>query len=208
MRCRFCEQELGAHARKCRSCGEWLQQRWRHQSYGNYISFFALLVSCCALYLTVEEMRRAREHDRLSVRPNLAVGFAADAVTGCQVYTENVGLGPAVVKTFEVFVDTKARRNWEEVIRALELPRPVVSVGWFPVVRADNARHILLSIEPSPACDLLLKNWARVNITWCMCSFYEDPRECRSASIRGPQEKKLGPCPTEPAVFNPRDPVG
>lgn len=68
----------------------------------------ALLVSICALFITVNSAWATRRHNRLMVRPRLTSFTtvetdAATRVTSTTFTLTNSGLGPAIIRTYEVF---------------------------------------------------------------------------------------------------------
>ncbi len=60
----------------------------------------AMLVALVALGAAIFEGRATRRHNRLSVRPLLRIDYAETGIT-----LHNTGAGPAILNTFEVFVD-------------------------------------------------------------------------------------------------------
>lgn len=76
--------------------------------------YAALLVSICALFLTISQSMATRRHNRLSVTPHLT-SFADHKRdpedSGLQVITfilSNNGLGPAIIDRYELLQDGKA----------------------------------------------------------------------------------------------------
>lgn len=76
----------------------------------------ALIVSLCALFLTITELFTARKHNRLSVKPLLTTftSFDIDSAepdeTICTAHLLNTGLGPAIIKEFEFLLDNNPLR--------------------------------------------------------------------------------------------------
>lgn len=74
----------------------------------------ALVVSLCALGLTVYQAYLSREHNRISVRPSLSTFYDIDPapdnprITLVSIKLKNSGLGPAVIKSFEILVEGEA----------------------------------------------------------------------------------------------------
>jgi len=73
--------------------------------------YSALLISICALFLTISQAKATRKHNRLTVRPHLATytdNSASPEHAGIriiEVRITNSGLGPAIIKTFELLLD-------------------------------------------------------------------------------------------------------
>lgn len=76
--------------------------------------YAALLVSICALLLTINQARMTRKHNKLTVRPHLT-SFTThvphpdiSGVTLIKFTLSNNGIGPAVIRTYEPMFDEKA----------------------------------------------------------------------------------------------------
>ena len=73
--------------------------------------YAALLVSICALFLTISQAMATRKHNRLTVRPHLATytdnkaDLERAGVRIIKIEITNSGLGPAIIKTFEPLLD-------------------------------------------------------------------------------------------------------
>lgn len=71
----------------------------------------SLIVSICALGLTIQQIKATHKHNRLSVKPLLATTLVKDNFSTNQdewVVTasiRNCGLGPAIIKDFKVLLD-------------------------------------------------------------------------------------------------------
>ncbi len=90
---------------------------------GDYIACCAALIAIAALYVAIEQARLTRKHNRLSVRPYLAMYRKEFKNHPIEYVLENRGLGPAIVKKFSVLVDDHKvdAANTNVVLRALEL---------------------------------------------------------------------------------------
>jgi hypothetical protein len=73
--------------------------------------YAALLVSICALFLTINQSMATRKHNRLTVKPHLT-SFTEirpdperQGIMTVKATLSNNGLGPAIVKTFEPLLD-------------------------------------------------------------------------------------------------------
>lgn len=73
--------------------------------------YAALLISICALFLTISQAMATHKHNRLTVRPHLATFTENKAdperkgIRIIKVQLSNSGLGPAIIKTFEPLLD-------------------------------------------------------------------------------------------------------
>lgn len=71
--------------------------------------FCAVIVALCALWLTISEGRESRKHNKLSVKPHLTTWTSSAAASGrYSVDVINNGIGPALIKNFQICVDGMA----------------------------------------------------------------------------------------------------
>jgi hypothetical protein len=172
------------------SRNKWSADRW--------IAFSAMVVALCALILSVMAGYATRKHARLSVRPLVTIsGTVNEHGSGWSL--GNAGLGPALVRWFEVTVDGRAVRNWQEFVQAVGLPQAVQFRYWVPqraTAFPPQAPRELFWVQPGPADQALRSTKAKITIHMCYCSFYE---ECWLAT-GGPNVPPYQPCPEAPAV--------
>lgn len=65
-----------------------------------------VVVSVCAISLTVFQSMTTRRHARLSVQPRIEWGIETDTRTGVfEISLVNVGLGPAIVRSLAIAID-------------------------------------------------------------------------------------------------------
>lgn len=71
----------------------------------------SLVISICALLLTMYQAWATRKHNRLSVQPRLSTQIERDVteerVIRVIATLSNSGLGPAIIKSFEILVNDK-----------------------------------------------------------------------------------------------------
>lgn len=74
----------------------------------------SLMVAGIALWFSISQTRQTREHNRLSVKPELNTLEETNAVrlpqpgvfeTHHKAYLKNIGIGPALIESFEIYVD-------------------------------------------------------------------------------------------------------
>lgn len=72
----------------------------------------SLIVAAIALWFSIGQTRQTREHNRLSVKPELTtwedtstVSVIRGVETHHKVYLKNIGIGPALIESFEIYVD-------------------------------------------------------------------------------------------------------
>jgi hypothetical protein len=143
------------------------------------LSICAIISALAAVVIAVYEVRSTREFQRLSVWPNL-VQYNSH-VPG-QAYTRNLannGMGPAVIRSFRVYVDGEPKTNWMAVMESLigevepELIYSTVHPG--KVVLPGTAEAIL----QLPAGERATRFWqamqqGRIATHICFCSLYHD----------------------------------
>ena len=95
------------------------------------VSAAATVIALAALGLSVYQAMLSRQHARLSVRPLLDSELHVSAARErfCLIVTNN-GLGPAVIKRWQLLVDGKPYRDlgitrWEQLTDHLKLSKPV-----------------------------------------------------------------------------------
>src|SRR4051794_15201221 len=75
------------------------------------VSGSAMFVALSSLAIALYEVRMMREHDRISVWPYVSA-FNSDSGGVYTLNASNAGIGPALVGSFEVTVDGKAKKDW------------------------------------------------------------------------------------------------
>ena len=143
----------------------------------------AMFVALSSLALSVYEARMTREHDKISVWPYVSA-FNSDSGGVYSYNVRNVGLGPALVRSFQVRVDGKPRANWGEVAEALLGGDSAAAVGRTPnaytsfghgTVLLPGARLALLELGPGPAAAPFHRAAERrMHARICYCSLYDD----------------------------------
>lgn len=87
-------------------------------SWESVIAISSTLIALCALIATLWQACVARRHNRLSVTPYLTTWSHNDDKGVYKVDILNNGIGPALIKTFQVFVDTHEIKGQDlEIIR-------------------------------------------------------------------------------------------
>ena len=77
------------------------------------VSGSATIIAIVALATAVYQARLSRDQAKASVWPYLVQGNSSN--NGYSRIVQNVGLGPAMIRGFEVLVDGKPTRNWTDV---------------------------------------------------------------------------------------------
>ena len=139
--------------------------------------------------------QQSERHDRLSVRPDLTLSFDYDE-TGAGFHMANKGLGPAVIGSFQLLVDQKIQRTWEEAVKALGLSGnfqwhkrvPYPSTMWSTAETDEK----LYWVSTGPDSELLKANTDRVQMVVCYCSV---SNECWSKTRLAVPPKDESSCP-------------
>ena len=85
----------------------------------------AVFIGVCALVVSLYEAQLMREEQRLSVLPILELARShftsqdAPEKWRLSLHAENVGIGPAVIEDFHVWVDGEPHTTWRSAIGAL-----------------------------------------------------------------------------------------
>src|SRR6478672_9088219 len=81
------------------------------------VSASATLIAVIALATGAYQAKLSRDQAHASVWPYLLMGNSGN--NGYSFIVQNVGIGPALVKRFDVAVDGKAMQDWANVAKAL-----------------------------------------------------------------------------------------
>ena len=165
------------------------------------VSGAAMFVALASLAIALYEVRMMREHDRVSVWPYLTV-FNSDSGGVYTFNAQNVGIGPALIRSFEISVDGKPRRNWGEVVDQLGvdisgIPSTYSSFGTGTVL-LPGAKTKLLELGPGGASEGFHRAAQhRMDARICYCSLYQQCWLVDHATAAEPQPVRA--C-TEPAI--------
>ena len=89
----------------------------------------------------------------------------------------NMGQGPAIVYSFEVWLDGQPLRSWQELRRKLDLSGPasfsVAGLGIISTPYKTGDVTEIFWVEPQES-EKLFSNSKRVRIATCYCSLFQD----------------------------------
>lgn len=88
--------------------------RWSNES---IVALSALLISLCALTVSILEVRLMYQQQRAMVYPHLTLGINYNA-EGYQVYVKNSGNGLAMVKQVQIWNEETYFQTWLDVVDA------------------------------------------------------------------------------------------
>ena len=158
-------------------------------------SWVAVFIAIVSLSITLYEAKVTREHDRMSVWPRLSQESSDSAGRYDRAIT-NVGLGPALVQSYEVRIDGSPRTSWERVVSELvastnKKPGFFFShVGAGTVILPGHTIHVLTVIGPEFSSVAIAQD-RRVVSRLCYCSLYG---ECWLAESNKPDPAPVRTC--------------
>jgi hypothetical protein len=141
-------------------------------------SWASVVISFCALLLSLYSACETRKVTHLSARPYIQLSFYYKE-QGAGWTFRNMGLGPAIVHSFEVSLDGQPLRNWNELQSKLGLSNnikfSVAAPGNMsvPYKTGDESEILFWDMEPSDN-KKLTANSTRVRIMTCYCSLYNE----------------------------------
>jgi len=142
-----------------------------------------LFIAGLALLLSVWTAYSDREHKRLSVQPHLSIWWFYDEADpkeqkrGWRLNSQ--GLGPAVVRVFDVFVDGKPQTTWEGFAAALGLSdlksmKHLIANLYSDQIVPTSQSLVLFAVYDPAARDIVTRQASRVRMDLCYCSLYNE----------------------------------
>tara|TARA_R110002051_G_scaffold181774_1_gene251293 strand:+ start:66439 stop:66885 length:447 start_codon:yes stop_codon:yes gene_type:complete len=89
----------------------------------NIVSYAAMFTAFMALIVSIYEGYEIRKHNRLSVRPHLITEINIKGVRQESIIIKNGGLGPAIIKEFEIFANGKKMKFWNDAMNEIKLTK-------------------------------------------------------------------------------------
>lgn len=166
------------------------------------LSLCAIVAAVAAVAVSVYEARIDRAHQRVSVWPYVSQYNSNEGGSYLRVVS-NVGLGPALVRSFQVRVDGRTVRSWSEAITALtgepRGPRAAYTYGSLGRghVLLPGAPYTLLRMPLQPTGQRFHQGVDRMSTRVCYCSLYE---ECWTSDSRADEPERVRACPTDRAA--------
>lgn len=134
---------------------EYMSQAWSWLSINA-----AILIALCALFFTMYQTLATRKHNRLSVKPHLCFFTHKefnDNETILKSTLHNNGLGPALIKSFQFYLDEKEIevKNSDDfdpyikkILEKLEYKHSFTNLGKDYAMKAGEERDILVIKTP------------------------------------------------------------
>ena len=149
-------------------------RRW-YTERETFVAVAALIVSISAVAVGIYEASLQRHHDRAEVWPHVEIQlFYSD--TGVTLSLENSGIGPAIVETMIVSVDSQPRRSWLDVLTAMNGGRPKTGFSYYSATQHALRSGERLDVVHEPRADLpdsVGRAMARTSIYVCYGSVFE-----------------------------------
>lgn len=154
-----------------------------HAAHGGWLdrvlAIAAMLVALSSLGIAVYEARATREFHRASVWPYLTVyhSYAGDSYS---YNVANAGVGPALVRSMEVFTDGKAQPTWGSVARTLLGPDAKLTGSAYSSfgrgsVLLSNGKTVLLQLPKGAGTERFASAMQQhVSVRLCYCSLFDD----------------------------------
>lgn len=165
------------------------------------VSASATIIAIIALSTGAYQAKLSRDQAHASVWPYLLVGNSGN--NGYAFIVQNVGIGPAIVKRFDVSVDGKPMQDWPGVAKALQVPITFsgsrsTSFHRGIVIPAGSTVD-LLELPDSTDVRLMRSRLEHLAAKVCFCSFYGD---CWVTTFGLSEPMPVKSCPDEaPAPF-------
>jgi hypothetical protein len=184
-------EESEAKARAYRSHLEALTNR--------IISGSATIIAIIALATAIYQSKLMRDQAKVSVWPYLLVGNSGN--NGYSRIVQNVGLGPAIIRSFQVTVNGKPVHSWKEAADSMH-----VQIGFKGsasttfgqgIVVPTNALIDLLTLPDSSDVRAFRSHVSTLQTSVCYCSLYGD---CWATSRDSYEPHLVRSCHPDPSL--------
>lgn len=143
-----------------------------------FIGLLALLVAGYTAYIQHQGVQTEIKGVRAQVWPYVEIGessiVSSDAkeVTGGRLIAVNTGVGPAIIRSVEVFVNGKAKPDWMHVFKAIDFQTPYSSFSSFnkTVLSAGKTLAYLKIYGQKAWSKFRAKLYSDIVIRACYCS--------------------------------------
>jgi hypothetical protein len=122
---------------------------------------------------------------------------------GISFVVANRGIGPAVVKSFVVWVDDKKMHSWIEALRALDKTGRTDPDAMNDVVRTISPGGEVTAMSLLPGADTItiLLERRRLSVEVCYCSTLDECWRLHVAEARAPSTTSVSGCPVDGEPF-------
>lgn len=148
-------------------------------NYDLLVAASAVVISICALAVSLYEAKLMREHEKANLWPYLHLNVAYSN-EGFRVELQNRGTGPAKIKGGVFWHNGKIFRNWDALIDELmpsghNISYSIYNVNSFSYqVLPAGQKIILFKVPWNEETRAFVKKIGVIDYKFCYCSFYED----------------------------------
>ncbi|HVX42102.1 MAG TPA: hypothetical protein VHB25_21255 [Gemmatimonadaceae bacterium] len=157
----------------------------------------ATLIAAIAMITAVYQSKLMRDQAKAAVWPYLILGSSNN--DGYARIIQNVGLGPAVIKTFEVYVKGNPVHTWSEAAESLGIHPSWKGAKMTTVERGIvipvNATVELMQVTDSVDARQFRAHRDSISTRICYCSLYGD---CWTAGEGGYEPQPVKRCTENP----------
>ncbi|NER18967.1 hypothetical protein [Spongiivirga citrea] len=119
-----------------------------------FVGGTALVVSICALFISIQEVRIMRIQQRASMYPYLTVSKVYNG-EGFGITLKNSGNGLAKINSYRVYANGTYFNNWEELLKTLA--PDATGIDYSIIRTAGNIRNEM--ITPNEKVNLIFLQW-------------------------------------------------
>jgi len=157
------------------------------------VSGSATIIAIVALATAIYQSKLMRDQAKASVWPYLLVGNSGN--NGYSRIVQNVGLGPAIIRSFEVTVNGKPVHRWKEAVDSMRVQlvwKNSTSTTFGPgIVVPTNSLIELLTLPDSTDARVFRSRVDALETLVCYCSLYGD---CWQAGREGYEPRPVRAC--------------
>lgn len=143
------------------------------------IASTAVVISLCALVVSIQEVRLMRSQQKVSLFPYLTISEFYNS-EGFGIRVKNSGTGLAKINSFQVFNDQQYFDNWLEVADAYSLEGDTINYGIMQSngikdeIITPNEKVVLVYVDWTKATQNLPTRLNNLNIKICYSSLLDD----------------------------------
>ncbi len=142
------------------------------------IGVSAVLVSLCALFVSISQAKLMREQMHLSVLPRIDISFSENPSENLNISINNCGIGPAEILATKIEYNSVAVSSWDELFRMMN--KDSLNFEDFSSTKLKNRMLVpmqifpILTIPDGKLYKLLKANKEKIRITIYYKSLYDD----------------------------------
>lgn len=160
----------------------------------------ALVISICALYVSIQEVRLMQVQQKANMYPHLTIGKVYNG-RGFGIELKNSGNGLAWINSYQVFNDSIYFRDWMDVVQTLVPQTSKINYNVFGTtgslrnkILTPNEEVELIFFRWTPETRLLEKYMSDLNIKLCYSSLLKEYWELSDevpVALNGPCEIEM-----------------